>query len=241
MQKGRAVDLKNRNIIESFNNAANGIVYAIVKEMNMKIHITIAILVVIASMFFNLDRIELIILLLTVALVFVCELINTAIEVAVDMVIDIYHPKVKIVKDIAAGAVLVSAVVSVLVAYMLFFDRMRPYTEMLILKISRSPAHITFIIITLTLIFVLIAKAYTKKGTLFSGGVVSGHSALAFSLATAVAFMTKDFILTTISLLLGIMVAQSRVEGKIHTPFEVFFGGVLGVLVTTLIFQIFVR
>lgn len=233
--------MKNRNIIESFNNAANGIIYAIVNEINMKIHITIAVLIVVASIYFDLDRIELMILLLTVAFVFVCELINTAVEIAVDMVIDIYHPKVKVVKDIAAGAVLVAAFTSVMVAYLLFFDRMKPYSETLIFKISRSPAHITFIIIALTMIFVLIAKAYTQKGTLFSGGVISGHSALAFSLATAIAFMTKDFILTTISLLLGIMVAQSRVEGKIHTPLEVVFGGVLGVLVTTLIFQIFVQ
>ena len=72
----------------------------------MKFHIISAIIVLIAVLFFNLSRIEFLIVYLAIALVFICELFNTAIEGVVDVIVDVYHPKAKIIKDVAAGAVL---------------------------------------------------------------------------------------------------------------------------------------
>ena len=61
---------------------------------------------------------------MTIALVIICELFNTAVEGIVDVIVDVYHPKAKIIKDVAAGAVLVSAFVSMLVGYFIFFDKL---------------------------------------------------------------------------------------------------------------------
>lgn len=231
--------MKNKNLIESFNNAVNGIIYAIRNERNMKIHLAVAIFVVFLTMFFNVDRFEMLVLLVTIALVFVCELFNSAAEAIVDIITDKYHPAAKTAKDIAAGAVLVSAIMSVFVGYLVFYDKISPYSEKVIIKIAKSDAHITFIIILSMLIVILTAKALTKKGTPFSGGMISGHAALAFSMVTSITFITKNFLVMLISFFMALMVAQSRVEGKIHSFYEVLLGGVLGILVTTLILQFF--
>ena len=115
--------MKNKNLIESFNNAISGIIYAIKKERNMKVHITVAVLVMLMSLFYDLTRIEFLIICLTIAIVLICELFNTAVEIFVDTIIDVYHPKAKLVKDTAAGAVLVASFASLIVAYFIFFDR----------------------------------------------------------------------------------------------------------------------
>lgn len=207
----------------------------------MKIHVFAAIFIVFLSLFFNIDRTEMLILLFCVAFVFICELLNTVVEVMVDIITDKYHPLAKVAKDIAAGAVLVSALTSVFVAYFLFYDKVSPYSETLIIKIAKSDAHITFIILIMMLIFIVAAKSLSKKGTPFSGGTVSGHSALAFSMSTVMTFLTKSSLIMVIGFFMAFLVAQSRVEGKIHTFLEVFLGALLGVVITTLIFQYFLN
>ncbi|NJD01885.1 MAG: diacylglycerol kinase, partial [Ruminiclostridium sp.] len=94
--------MKNRNLIESFNNAINGIIYSIKAERNMKIHITAASLILLLSLFYDLTRTELLLVGLTIVMVLICELFNTAMEVLVDTIIEVFHPKAKIIKDTAA-------------------------------------------------------------------------------------------------------------------------------------------
>ena len=84
--------MKNKNLIESFNNAINGVIYAIKAERNMKIHISAAALILLLSLFYDLTRTELLLVCLTIVMVLICELFNTAMEVLVDTIIEIYHP-----------------------------------------------------------------------------------------------------------------------------------------------------
>ena len=81
-------------------------------------------------------------------------------------------------------------------------------------------------------------KTLTQKGTPLKGGMPSGHSALAFSIATIITFVTKGLLVSCLSYLLALLIAQSRVEGKIHTFLETLAGAVLGILVTILVFQL---
>ena len=90
--------MKSRSLIESFNNAVNGIISTFRSERNMKIHIAAAVTVLGLSLFYDLTRLEFIIVCITVALVIICELFNTAIEVMIDTLIGIYHPRAKLVK-----------------------------------------------------------------------------------------------------------------------------------------------
>lgn len=233
--------MKNRNLIDSFNNAANGILSTVRSERNMKIHILAASAVLILSLFYDLTRTEFLIVCVTIAIVIICELFNTAIEVIIDTLIDVYHPKAKLVKDTAAGAVFVAALLSVLVAYFIFYDRVSTSLEIGIVRIKHTPMHLTVIAIILTMMMVLLLKAFFKTGTPFSGGMPSGHSAIAFSAVTAVALWTNNVNITILFLIVALLVVQSRLEGKIHTVIELIAGAVLGFSVTLLLFQVFFR
>lgn len=116
--------MKNRNLIESFRNAMRGVGYTVSKERNMKIHLTAAVLVLMLSIWLGVSRAEFAILCLTVAVVICCELINTALEVLVDIIVDVYHPKAKIIKDVAAGAVFTSALFSILIGAAILLEKL---------------------------------------------------------------------------------------------------------------------
>lgn len=231
--------MKNKNLIESFNNAINGIIYAIKAERNMKIHITVAVIVMLLSLFYSMTRTEFLIICLTIAVVIICELFNTAVEIFVDTIIDVYHPKAKLVKDTAAGAVLVATFVSLIVAYFIFYDRVSTSLEIGLVRIRQSPIHITIIALIITIILVLVMKAASKKGTPMSGGMPSGHSAIAFSAVTAVALWSYNTQITMLVLIVAMLVVQSRLEAKIHSVLELLAGAVIGFSVTLLLFQIF--
>lgn len=231
--------MKNKNLIESFNNAINGIIYSIKLERNMKIHISVAALILLLSLFYDLTRTELLLVSLTIVLVLICELFNTAMEVLVDTIIEIYHPKARIIKDTTAGAVLISAFFSLIVAYFIFYDRVSTSLEIGIVRIKQAPMHLAVIALIMTILLVLVLKAFSKKGTPLSGGMPSGHSAIAFSVTTAIALWTENINITILVLLISMLLVQSRLEAKIHSMLELLAGAALGFTVTLLLFKAF--
>ncbi|WP_313567920.1 diacylglycerol kinase [Acetoanaerobium noterae] len=229
---------KNTNLIKTFNYAIDGIIYTLKSQRNMKIHYAIAILVLFLTLFLNLSRIEIIAVFFSISLVILCEMFNTAIEKTVDLVTTEYSPLAKIAKDVAAGAVLISALNSIMVAYLVFFDRLNPSTLSLLIKIKNQDVHVTIIGIIITLLFVVAGKTLSPKGSHVQGGVVSGHAALSFALATSIGYISENALVATLSFMLALLVAQSRIEGRIHTVREVIYGGILGILVITLLFKV---
>jgi len=115
--------MKSKNIIESFKHAFQGLWYTFVKERNMKIHIAAAAFVILLALWLGVSKIELAIICLTVMLVICFELINTAMEVMVDIIVDVYHPRAKIIKDVSAGAVFVSAFFSIVIGGVILLDK----------------------------------------------------------------------------------------------------------------------
>ncbi len=232
--------MNKRNLIESFNYAVSGIIIALKTEKNMRIHYLIALLVIGLSLLFDFSRTEFLLLLFAISLVVVAEMINTALERVVDLITNEYHPLARLVKDVAAGAVLIAAINSIVVGYLLFFDRLNSYSGILLSKIRQSPPHLTFVAILIVIILTVGFKAlfYKGRGTHFQGGTVSGHSALAFCIATIISFLSVNTLVTTLSYGLAVLVGESRIEGRIHTFLEVVFGGILGILIGVLVFQI---
>lgn len=229
--------MRVRNIIDSFNYAVRGIVYTLKTQRNMRIHFAAGFLILIVSLFFNFTRTELLILFLTISLVVICEMINTSIEKTIDMFTEKYHPLAEIAKNVAAGAVLISALNALVVAYLLFFDRLNPYTNLVLIKIRNSPIHLTFVSLVIVIMFTIVVKTKTKEGTPFQGGIISGHTATAFCLATSITFIAENILVATLSFLIALLVGESRIEGKIHSTIEVFTGAIVGTLFTILIFQ----
>lgn len=112
-----------RTLGESFFYAISGILYAFRTQRNIKIHFMTTLLVIIFSYLLELDTMELLAVSITVALVLAAEMINTAIETVVDMYTQEYHPLAAAAKNVAAGAVLVSAINAVVVGYLIFFKK----------------------------------------------------------------------------------------------------------------------
>jgi len=228
---------KRQGLVQAFNAAIEGILYTFKSERNMKIHYLLAVIVLVASLFFDLSKVEMILLIFTISLVIISEMFNTAIEKTIDMVTDTYHPLAKIAKDVAAGGVLIAALNSVVVGYIIFYDKLTDISDSLIYTIRQSELHVTLICIVLVLIAVVVVKTLTSTGTPLKGGMPSGHAALAFAMATGITLIATGLVPSTLAYLMAVLVAQSRVEGKIHTFWEIVAGALLGVLIGLVVYQ----
>jgi len=106
--------------IQAIKVALEGIKHVLTTQPNARIHAGFTLVVFIVAGLLTLPRLEWVILLLAVGLVWTAEVFNTAVEIAVDVVSPNYDPKAKIIKDISAGAVLISVLVSILVGLFIF-------------------------------------------------------------------------------------------------------------------------
>lgn len=231
--------MKVKKLLDSFNYAIEGIVYSVRTQRNMRIHMIAAILVLTACFFYDLNKMELLVITITITMVIAAELINTAVELAIDATTNYYHPLAKLAKNAAAGAVLVTAINAVLVGYIIFWDKLKYINFIVMKKIKGSNPYMIFIIIAVVSIITLIIKAIFGEGTPLKGGMPSGHSAIAFSIATSIALITEEPLTIILSYFLAFIVAQSRVDSEVHSVLEVFIGGVFGSLLTILIFRLF--
>lgn len=125
MSKKEEQNLHNGNFLEACQNAVNGIIYATTTQSNIRKQLVIAVIVMILSLFFDLSRAEFLCLVLSVVLIIFAEMINTAIETIVDLCTETFHPKAKIAKDVGAGAVVITALNAIILAYFLFFEKIR--------------------------------------------------------------------------------------------------------------------
>ncbi|MGM9979238.1 MAG: diacylglycerol kinase [Clostridium sp.] len=228
-----------KKLVDTFNNAINGIINTVRTERNMKIHLVAAILVLIACFFFDISRVEFLILVITITMVISAEVVNTAIEAVVDMSTNYYHPLAKIAKNAAAGAVLITAINAVIVGYVIFWDKLTNISYVLVHKVKNSQPYTVLIVLAIVTLATIIVKAIFGEGTPLKGGMPSGHSALSFSIATVIALLTEEPICIMLSYVMAFITAQSRVDSEVHSLAEVIVGGIFGTLLTILIFTIF--
>jgi diacylglycerol kinase (ATP) len=231
----------SRSLMYSFDYAIRGIVYALRTQRNMRWHFLVTIAVFVAALAFRISGLELVALAFAVGLVLVAELVNTAVEATVDLATDGYEPLAATAKDVAAGAVLVSAVTAVAVGYVVFFARVTPLAQELLVRSRASDAMVSVLALALTSVVVLAVKAIThEKGASFlRGGWPSGHTALATAMAAAIGYSTNSAKAMVLAMFIAALVAQSRVESEAHTIPQTVAGAVLGFLLATAAFQIF--
>jgi len=227
------------NWFESLNCAIEGILYAARTQRHMKFHFVVSVLVLLLSLFLNVSRIEFILLAVSITLVLFAEMINTAIEVTIDLVHEDYHPLAKIIKDVAAGGVLIASFGAVVMGYMILSEPVFGYVGFSVDQLRRSPAQLTLIALIVVVVAVVLMKSFLGRGTPLHGGMPSGHSAIAFSVWTAVSLTVREPFVIVLTLVLAIMVSHSRLLLGIHKKREVVAGALLGFLVTLLLFQLF--
>ncbi len=178
------------------------------------------------------SALEFTLIAISVSFVLFAELVNTAIEVVVDMVSPEYHPLAKLAKDVAAGAVLIAAIGASVMGYLILSRYIFPvYREGL--GMIGTPSQTAVIVsMLIVLISVVILKALSGRGKPLEGGVPSGHSAMAFSISTIVSFTTTDPVSSLLTIALAVMVSNSRLLMRLHTLREVVYGAFLGITLT---------
>ncbi len=231
--------MRENKLVESFNAAIEGFLYVVKTGRNMRIHFLFAIFILLLGIYLNFTPHELMILTIAITLVLVAEMINTAIEMIVDIIVKMeFHPIAKVIKDTSAGAVLLTVINAIIVGYLLFAGKV-PFTmEEGITRLGTSPWHLTFISIIVVLSLTMLGKVTLRSGTPLHGGMPSGHSAIAFAMWTVIAFLTRNAIVMLLAFVMAFLIARHRIKDSVHTIWEVVAGAILGILSTALVFQL---
>jgi diacylglycerol kinase (ATP) len=130
---------------------------------------------------------------------------------------------------------------AVAVGYLVFAGKAADKTGDVLDRVRSAPAQITLVALVLTVIIVIATKAWTGRGTPLRGGIPSGHAAVAFAGWVAATYIVSDshrFVVSALTFIMALLVAQTRVESGVHSALEVAYGGALGALVTLAVFQL---
>ena len=189
------------------------------------------------------DKLELIALLLAIAFVLIAEMLNTAVEAAIDVATTSFDPMAKLAKDIAAGAVLIATAVAVAVGYLVFSGQVAERSSTLLDRLTDAPAaadagraradddprdrhegaHRPRVAAPRR------AAVRPRRGRL--RGLDGGD-------ADPRATRSHHFLISSLTFIMALLVAQTRVESGVHSSVEVAYGGLLGALVTLAVFQV---
>ena len=228
-----------KQTVKSFNAAFVGFILVIRTQKNMRYHFLAALFIIMVSIILNVSKVEIMVLAITITLVLVAEMFNTAMESLVNIVKVKYHPLAKLIKDISAAAVLTTAINAIVIGYMIFSTK-RPFNLGYgVARLKNTPVDITFISLIVVLTVVIVGKAISRRGTPLRGGMPSGHAALAFSMWTIIVLFSKSILISLLVFFMAFLIARSRIHRKIHNVWEVIAGSLLGIIVTLLIVQIF--
>lgn len=227
--------MKPTRWIESINCAIEGILWTAKTQKHMRWHFVSAVAVLLCALLFKIPTVDFLLLTLAITVVLFAEIINTAVEVVVDLVSPDYHPLARKAKDVAAGAVLITTCGAAVIGYVVFspliFSSV-PGKERVIGDIPGDAAVASVLIVTIA---VILLKAKFSKGSPLHGGMPSGHAAISFAIAVAIAFSGATLVIDFFAFSLAVMVSQSRLLMKIHTLQEVLAGALLGGVLTLIL------
>ncbi len=226
---------------DAADNAINGILQATRTQRHLKFHLLAAFSVLLFSFAVGMDKYEFAVIALITLVVIVAEMFNSALEAAVDLAAPEFRELARTAKDVAAGAVLISAVGALVIGYLI----LGPHIAGIFSGKYRVPRHTAGNIAVLSVIMIMLAviliKAHFGRGHPLRGGFPSGHTAAAFSLWVSLLHVTADPWLIGLGFLGAVLVAASRLRLRIHSGRDVFFGALLGSAVTLVLFQVFHR
>ena len=220
--------------------AIEGIVHVFRTQKHMRFHFLSVIIAGIFCLLLKLNYLEIVAIVFAISFVIFAELINTAVETVVDMVTQKYHPLAKFAKDIAAGAVLVASINAIIIAVIILFNRNKILNIEEVINWNKPDAVVIGTIIAIIMLALIIMyKVAGNKGKIWKGGIISVHSAIGFFIAWTALFVDNKIATAIIVLVLASLIAQSRVEGGIHTLSEVVWGAVLATTMAFLGYLVF--
>jgi len=221
--------------------AINGILQAARTQRHLKFHLLAAFAVLLFSFAAGVDKYEFAFIALITLVVIVAEMFNSALEATVDLAAPEFRELAGTAKDVAAGAVLISAVGALVIGYLILW----PHIAGIFRGKYRLPRHaagnIAVLSVIMIMLSVILIKAHFGRGHPLRGGFPSGHTAAAFSLWVSLLHVTADPWLIGLGFLGALLVAVSRMRLRIHSGRDVFFGALLGAAITLILFQVFYR
>ena len=228
-----------RRWIKSTNHAIEGILHAAKTQRHMRYHFYTAILILIVSFSIGISWAEVVILITLSIIVLSVEMLNSALETITDILFREYDEKAKRIKDMAAGAVLITAIGAAVIGFVILFEPVKNffYNGLNIAKHAKSDVALVSLIVVL--IMVVLTKSFFGKGQPLRGGMPSGHAAISFSMWVAVTMISESFVPSLLVFIMAVVIAQSRVSTGAHKPLEVVVGALLGITVTFMLFKIF--
>ncbi|MFZ4506146.1 MAG: diacylglycerol kinase [Fimbriimonas sp.] len=235
---------KKSGLLDPFRVAFRGVVFTFRTQRHMRFHLYVVLIIILLGMFMNLGQREMLVLLFTVSLVVVAEMFNSAIEATVDLVQPTYHPLAKFAKDISAGAVLLTTIMALTVAGLLFLGEGNWEAIKINLTsdgIGLGPVPRLGLGSVVVFVIVVIGKGLGKRGQILRGGLVSGHAAYGFFFAVSTIFLTESALTSAIAILLAGIIAQSRYEAKIHSIAELSLGAGVGTVLALAVFSVMPR
>ncbi|MFC4076730.1 diacylglycerol kinase [Salinithrix halophila] len=223
-------------LLASFRFALEGLKYTLVSQRNMRIHFLAALAVLLLSLYLPLTKAEVLILFVTILLVIVAELINTAVEAVIDMVTEEFHPLAKVAKDVAAGAVLLCSGMAVVVGVSVFY----PYLDLLSFHTFEGapyPPNIGLAaLIAFNFFLTLLMKSLFHRIGRYDWEP-SMTTSLASCIAASLVIMVGNLLVTLLVILLTALLLGTRLRIKTRKN-PVILGAILGVLVAVIGFQL---
>lgn len=116
--------IKSRKLFRSFGYALDGLYLAVRLDQNVRFHLLASVFVLILSFVLKISTVEFLFIILAIFFVLISEMVNTAIEEMTNLIIKEHHVSARIAKDVAAGAVLLSAVFSVIIASIILVPKL---------------------------------------------------------------------------------------------------------------------
>ena len=153
------------SLVKSFSYAVRGWFFCIKNERNMRLHTVVSVAMILFSLVFQLTMLEYAVLIVTMALVLTCEMINTAIEALVNLETGAYDHLARVAKDVAAGAVFVMSIAAVAVGLVLFLKPDKLLTA--VVTIATTPAYliVAILLVVFGLLFIFNGVKIFKKTT----------------------------------------------------------------------------
>lgn len=227
-----------RSLRESFRDAFLGIRYVLKTERNMRIHLAAAVAAVGLSVAVGADGGELLLVLFAAVLVIIAEMLNTAVEAAIDVAAPGRHPLGLVAKNVAAGAVLVAALNALAVGYLVLLRRLGPVCAALFSRMGERAIRFTLVGLVLVAAAVGVTRFRRDWADQFGKGRVCGQTAFAFAAGTAISLLTRNALVATLALLIAGLVAYGRREGGFRPLSQVIAGALVGILATMVLFRL---
>lgn len=221
----------------SFRYAYEGVKYALSTQRNMKFHFFAAFIVLLLALYLRLPKLEILFILMAVTLMIVTELINTAIEKAVDLAMPDRHPLAKIAKDVAAASVLVSAVFAAIVGMVVFYEPI----DHVFRSARQAEGHsfsaaMVWILLSLVILTIIVLETrFSTKGSRFR---LSLLAALAFAIATFIASYVSITFVALLAYLLAILVMLVLYDKRSRSFPSLILGGLVGCFVAACVYYL---